>query len=337
MKQKKLSLQIQFINKIKSSHWRTTNILLVNELSDLLEISPDSAYRRIRGETSFTLDEIVKICEHYKISFDSFSGSDVGAVTFYYESLKNHEESFKVYLKSIFQGLEILQKYENRHIFYAAEDIPIFHLFKFPELSSFKIFYWMKSVLNVPSLRDKKFDVSLIDKEILDIGKKIFEIYNTIPSTEIWTELTINSLLKQIGYYSESGLFENKETLFIICKQLVVMLKSIQKQAELSTKFVSEKKIYENPNNFSLYASEVEIGNNCILTTIGESKTVYLTCNTFNKMLTTNVNFCNETETWFKNLIKQSVLISGVGEKQRYRFFQKEIEKVNELIERLKI
>ncbi len=47
-----------------------------------------------------------------------------------------------------------------------------------------------------------------------------------------------------------------------------------------------------------------------------------------NMMTTTNSLFVNEAEEWLKNLIKKSILISGVGEKQRNQFFKKLLEKL---------
>jgi hypothetical protein len=54
-------------------------------------------------------------------------------------------------------------------------------------------------------------------------------------------------------------------------------------------------------------------------------------------LLTFNLNYCNENEQWIQNLIKKSVLISSVSEKQRLQFFRninKLIDKAQEEIER---
>ncbi|MGZ3951847.1 MAG: helix-turn-helix domain-containing protein, partial [Flavisolibacter sp.] len=56
-------LQQQLFNYIKDSQ---PHISLADELCDLLEISYDSAYRRIRGEKPLTLLELKALCEKYK-------------------------------------------------------------------------------------------------------------------------------------------------------------------------------------------------------------------------------------------------------------------------------
>ncbi len=48
------------------------HISFVDEIAEVLNISNDSAYRRIRGEKSITLEEIKKLCTTFKISLDSY-------------------------------------------------------------------------------------------------------------------------------------------------------------------------------------------------------------------------------------------------------------------------
>ena len=45
--------------------------IMVNEIADLLNISVDSAYRRIRGDKAIEIQETALLCTHYKISLDA--------------------------------------------------------------------------------------------------------------------------------------------------------------------------------------------------------------------------------------------------------------------------
>jgi hypothetical protein len=42
--------------------------LLVDIVSDVLDIGKDSAYRRIRGEKQLNIDEAYKLCKHFHLS-----------------------------------------------------------------------------------------------------------------------------------------------------------------------------------------------------------------------------------------------------------------------------
>ena len=48
------------------------HISLVDELAELLNLSNDSAYRRLRGEKEMGFEELAIVCAHYKVSLDHF-------------------------------------------------------------------------------------------------------------------------------------------------------------------------------------------------------------------------------------------------------------------------
>ena len=95
MKEASLVRQVVFFERIKDLI--PTNTSLVYELADLLQISTDSIYRRIRGETTLTFDELEIICNKYKISFDSFINMESNNVTFNYTLMEEGDISFVTY------------------------------------------------------------------------------------------------------------------------------------------------------------------------------------------------------------------------------------------------
>jgi len=319
-------LQLSFFERIKES--LPENISFIDELADTLDVSNDSAYRRLRGETALTIGEVSLLCSKYNISFDMFANKDE-STSFKYSTLQNSDE-FVGYLQSILADIKQIRQSNDNQIIYAAVDIPIFHHFNYPELSAFKMFYWMKAVVGVGEFNNKKFSAEIIDDEISNIGKEIYNEYNNIPSIEIWTAETINSLIKQIEFYWESGNFATKEDALIVCNQVKAEIKQIELQAELSNKQIDNSD--NESSSFTLYYSDIEIGNNCIFTKRSDMKAVYLSVHTFNKLITVNQKFVSHTEEWLNNLISKSIPISGVAEKNRYQFFRKANDKIDKLI-----
>jgi hypothetical protein len=317
------SAQKIMIQKIKESLPKSTSF--VDEIADLLKISNDSAYRRIRGETALTIEEIALICKHFKFSFDTFiNNNDDNFVTFAHHQLSSHLNTFEDYLQNMKNELSKMLKYaeHERHVIFAAEDVPVFQHFVHPYLTAFKMFYWNKSILNSTGYEGKKFEATLIDSKLLDLALDIYNIYSQISSVEIWSDDTANSTLKQIEFYWDAGVFKSKKDALLVCEEMRAMLERINRQAELNVKLDSNNKSVSTSNNYALYHSDLMIGNNCILASKGDVKETYISYHNFNFMLTTNAAFCNETELWLKNLIQKSNLISGVAEKHRYRYFK---------------
>lgn len=318
MENKSKIIQEQFLQRVKSAV--PPNVSFVDELADLLKLSTDSAYRRIRCETLFNIEEITLICKHFRVSFDPEVHHMSNKVTFDYLKLDDKKENFKLWLMFISGDVKRIGTSPNNQIIYGADDVPIWHHFFDPELTSFKLFYWLKSILNAPEFSDLNYDPSLIDSDMLVSAREMLKNYNEINSIEIWTEDTLNSNLKQVEYFWESGFFNSKTDALRLCDLYLEELNLVLKKAAKSSKLIEKGE--SGRENFKLYKSEVMIGNNSILASIGSTKIAYVSNNTFNMMSTTSADFVHENELWLNNLLRKSTLISGVAEKQRNQFFR---------------
>ncbi|UCH14438.1 MAG: hypothetical protein JSV22_00370 [Bacteroidales bacterium] len=308
---------------------------LVFELSELLGLSSDSVYRRLRGETLLTIEEVQQICTKFNISFDSICGSDdLTTVAFKFHRIRG-ENDFKEHLISIRNDLKVLQTKEDVHVTYAAIDMPFFHNFRFPVINTFKSFYWLKSVSNYPAYQPLKFSCKFINEELNNLGMEIYKIYCSLPSTEIWTDLIHNSILKQISYYWDSGEFSSKDDALQLCDEVEQQFALIRQMAEKCSKIPDEEQTVKKKDNFEVYFSEIQVATHCIQVRVDNFKTVYLSNQTFNKLVTSNVSFNEETDRWLNNIIKKSILISGVGEKQRYKFFKSVFDKISALKDKI--
>jgi len=304
---------------------------LVYELSELLGISTDSVYRRLRSETLLDITEIQKICLHYNISFDSICGcEDSGLVSFQYQPIKELSD-FNNWLATLANDLKALQNKENAHVIYAAIDIPIFHNFRFPLVSYFKTLYWLKSITNHPNYQNVKYSLNDLSNEFILKGKAMHELYAAVPSTEIWTDLITYSLLRQIDYYWDSGEFASKDDAMALCNEVEKEFEYLLTSARTSSKSPDKQKIPGEKVNYQLYDCDIEIATNCVMVINGNMKTVYLSTQTFNIIKTSNIVFVEETHRWLNSLLKKSTLISDVGEKQRSLFFKEAYEKIAQL------
>lgn len=324
-------IQVQFLQRVKSA--LPANVSFVDELADLLDISQDSAYRRLRGETLFNIEEITLICKHFRVSFDPEIEHMSNKVTFDYLKLDDKKENFRRWLMFIAGDVKKIGTSPNNQITYGADDVPIWHHFYDAELTAFKLCYWLKSIMNAPEFTDINFSPDLLDSDMIESAMEMLKNYNEINSVEIWTVDTLNSNLKQIEYFWDSGFFNSRKDALRICDLYHEELNIIQKKASHSSKLIAQGE--SGRENFKMYKSEVMIGNNSILANIGSTKIAYVSNNTFNMMSTTSADFVHENELWLNNLLKKSELISGVAEKQRNQFFRILRDKVEMVRQRI--
>ncbi|MES2656304.1 MAG: hypothetical protein V4620_11985 [Bacteroidota bacterium] len=323
------NIQNSFIEKIKAAIPQNEN--LVQSIADVLNISVDSAYRRIRGEKLFNINEVALLCSTLKINFDSNINANSNQAYFNFNNLEHDKTKFKNWLNAILDNLKQISARPENSIIYSADDVPIWHHFNDDLLIRFKLFYWLKTILCDADFIDKKFDTQLIPEELVTIAKEVSHYYNQTTSTEIWTEDTFNSTLKQVEYFWDSGFFNTQKDAFDVCSSIKNEITLLQKMCEKSSKLENGKE------NFTMYCSEVMVGNNSIVAQIGSTKLSYVSYNTFNMMITANASFVNEAEEWLKNLMKKSILISGISEKQRNQFFNKIHQKIDKLEQSIKV
>ncbi len=305
------------------------DIALVDEIAQLLSISNDSAYRRMRGKTDLTLTETYILAAHYKISVDSLFSSKGNTVSCNYIKMTSNTVDFEAYLKYLLQQLIQVNKDPDVKFIYAAEEIPIFRSFHSAKLSAFKLFYWQRSVLNIADLQTKKFDWDIISAEQLQLANQLHESYMQVPTIEIWTSETIQTNIKQIEYYFESGAFQNKADAITCLQELKDMVTLMNTQAERESK----DSLLQVP--YKLYNSELIIGTNCIFIEAFGNYSSHISFNTFNSLAINNKEFCDEVDNWMRNLIKKSTLISGTAEKQRFKFFNSNYKAIDACIERI--
>lgn len=312
-------LQKRFFNQLKSR--LPQHMSMVDEIAELLNISNDSSYRRIRGEKAITLEEIQKLCNHFKLSLDQLLSIDTDTTLFYGQWADYRNFNFETYLADMLRQLQQINRFENKMMYYEAKDIPLFHHFQFPELAAFKYFFWMKSILQYPSLSKKTFSIKDIPDSIFELGKKITETYSEIPSVEIWSVETINSSIRQIEYYREGGVFENESDVELIYSQLEQLVDHLERQAEHGIKFPLNKPIEGREKNFQLFFNEVILGHNTILASMGDAQIVFLNHGVLNYLITQDKKFCDNTFSSLQNIMRKSILISSVSEKERNKFF----------------
>ena len=267
-----------------------THTSLVDEVAERLSISSDGVYRRLRNETPLRLDEAAKLCQEFNISLDEIVHSTQNqSILFQPSGIKNGALHFEEYLQGLLGLFTEMQTMGVKSSLYAAKDIPVFHLYQFPELALFKMFFWRKTIYNDPELEGKQFDLSSNDESqerCISLCKQIAAKYALMPSKEIWNEETSYSFIKQIGYYYEAGLFKRKEDAIRLCEQVEALFGHLKKEAEFGYKFLANDPPENRVENFWLYYNDLVLIDNVIVVEFENSLQSFLIYNSIDYLST---------------------------------------------------
>ncbi len=303
---------------------------LADAVAGVLHLSIDSVYRRIRGETPLVLEETKLLCEHFAISLDSLISARPGAVLFYTERLHAEHFSFTEYLAGIRDQLKKLEQAPKKEIIYVSKDLPLFHNFSDEPLFAFHYFFWMKSILRHPDFEGQNFSPDCLTDEIRSLGAEILDLYNRIPSTEVWNTECINSIIFQLEYYREAGYFNSAADAMQVYESVLHVIAHIREQAEQGSKFLPGRHSGVYPDNLKFFYNRITLGDNTILAVAGEQVLAYVNYDVINYMTTTDQQFCRDMMAEVRSLIRRSTMISHSGEKQRNIFFHLLTSKVED-------
>ena len=320
------SVQQLFFQHVKEH--LPAHLSLADEVAELLDISNDSAYRRIRGEKAISFEEIRTLCSHFRISLDQLFHLENDTLLFSGKFINHSDFDFQQYLQGILGLLQHITSFDRKEIQFMSKDIPLFHHFNFPELAAFKSFFWMKTILQYPLYNKTRFVLDQSMDTIIPFCAKIIAAYNQIPSQEIWHVESIHATLRQIEYYKDTKLFASEQDLEKVYDRLQATIDHIEAQVETGIKFSLQEKQPGKGAALRFYINEFILGDNTYLVHINDSRMVLLNHSVLNTIRTQDSNFTRYTEEHFQNIIRKSTQISGVGEKERSKFFHALREKI---------
>jgi len=312
-----MKYQHAFLKAIRSKIPKSAS--LIDEIALVLEISYDASHRRISEKSKFSIDETIKLAEHFNISLDNLYSKKEKVIvekTIEIATLKDMLE----YFKSSADQIALLTKNPKTKLFYSAKDIPLFYFMEGTILSKFKAFVW----LNLLNSNQKKvaFENFVIDESFAEYMQKLKNSYENAFVNEVWNDTTINSSLQQILYFYESGLL-NIKSANAMCKDLKRIIHLIQEKCNTPQ------------NNFSLYYNELILLNNNMLIETDEKLTMFVPYTLLGYFITNHEDSCKNVYHFFQQQILNSKPLSQSGIKEQNLFFNRAIRKIDYYIEKI--
>lgn len=294
-------------------------VSLVSAVADALGISQSVAYKKIRGESHLTLSQIEQLCECYNSSFYMTGTGNRTVATVSFTPFAAASVSVTQYLNSLQQFLMHLAAQKNLLLSCATDDIPLFHLFAYPELTAFKLHYWQFRMAKDAPMVLRMQDWS---EQKLKSARNLHALYGKVASSEIWTRSSLLNTVQQIRHSAESGIVTDKGLGRLVCEQLKLALTDIEALAvdehksDTSVRF--EWMFYDIIGSIT-YLAESEAG-----------METFIRFNTFNTLHEVNGPLCTEVKHWMQTLKRDSTGFSGQGSLHRRRYMQEAFSAIDE-------
>lgn len=310
-----------------------SHVTINQALIKTLKINKDAASRRINGKTPFTYSEVCALSKAYNIHLMPAQSSQHSNIVFGYVPFKSKQVDSKHFFQTISSLLQDMAAKPKAQLYHVAPEVPVYHCYNYPLLLNFRLFYWGKYLLNNPYYTKRIFSETTIDSEITKHAKKAYENYCCVPSVEIWTPQSIQSILSQLSFCIETGDFLNKEEVETVINELSQMIQRIKQMAEENNKAFDFDKKLTVP--FQFYKIDVNINTSNLLAVMDSHKISFQQFNAINFMNTTQADFCNDNFDWIQNIQSKASLLSGAGIVERQRYFNSVTKQIKEFKEEL--
>ena len=298
------------------------NLSLADEIADVLDVSIDSAYRRIRGEKQLSFEEIQKLSNHFHISVDKILNLKSDSILFSGSHLQHTNFDFLKYLDdNIYKNVSYVASFEQKELIYFCKDLHLFYFCMFPELAAFKFFVWMKTLLQYPAYASEKFSLEKIEDSFFEKAKKIAAVSCQIPITQILNVENIQITLRQIEYYKDTGLFASKSELTLLYNKLEEMVSHMENVCAAGRNYLPGEKPLLTHAPLKMYVNDFVLGDHSNVAILNGRKMCFINHNIINFISTQDEEFCNYSYHFMQNIIRKSTQISEVGERERVVFF----------------
>ncbi len=327
-------LQIYLIRALMQRHECKSD--LVEQLCCDLSLSRRSAYNRLNGTVSFSLEELgVLIKKKYLKADDLFSTDhkeESGDVYDYPGSADDFVESL---LTKWFFAMEHISNQKQAQLFLLTNSLPFLLAAYHPDLVKLKIYLNARFLWRHPEFEFRKLDFQ--DKTYNSVDSfctNLTETYGQLPSTEIWGISTFFLTLKQINLLYNTRSLIDKSMATYLGRLLLKIVDRSEKYALAGFKQLKNiSDIQPNAVNFELLFNEIfTVGEYIILTWKSGELFDSFIYNPIYGVLDTKYQK-RETERYLLQLKQSSIQLSSTDPERRSLYFQNLREKVDAFIE----
>ncbi|MDR0866325.1 MAG: hypothetical protein LBO74_15550 [Candidatus Symbiothrix sp.] len=292
-------------------------------LMEILQISRESAYRRIRGEIPFSVDELALLSRELKFSIDEIVVDNKSNHTFFDLSLiktSGSSNEFSSLLQRYYTHLKSMLEKNPEQTIVALNRVPPVFRVSFNTIFKFTYYEWLQHNSEISS--DQHFSTVFVTPEIMAWQEKIRSVLLQFNhTTMIWDPNVFLSLIKDIQYYYQRKLM-SEEDVDLLKKEITAMIDLSEKTAKIGSLGNSKVHVYLSPLFINASTSYVRFDH-----TVKTFIWVFIA----NPIIVNNPEVCSLQKRWLYSLRRQSTLISQSNEIQQAEFFDRQREYLDQL------
>jgi len=289
----------------------------IDYLMEALNISRESVYRRIRGDISFTLEEIAKLSVELGFSIDELVIKDMHSRLFFdlrVSEAQTPSENYVTIFRQNFQSLFDLPLVKEVESIEIINRVPLGFIIFFNHLFKFTYYRWMHQNQET-SLKYFYSDVIMPEKLISLQQKAIDSMRKFRNNTYIFDPDIFLNLVQSIQYYYKRRLIDENE-FYLLKDDLLGLVNMVESIAQTGLNKSGTK------NN--IYLSSLNVESSSRYVKYGEQVQSQFYVDAMEPIIIANPNLCGIHKKWIDSMRKYATLITQSNEILQVRYFNKQ-------------
>ncbi len=290
---------------------------MVIELSEVLNVGRDAIYRRLRGDTVLSADELILLAKKYNIDLNF----DQNRQELYYNNPAYETEQEVDYFRQLARDAGHIIEIEGISIDYATPELPIYYDLLAPTLLAFKVYVYGLTSWNFSKWKGKPFHPSLVSPEVNEIARQLSAGLFQLPGRELWSVGIFDITLRQVVHAVETGRLENPGLVKTIFKEIDSIINHMEEMAGNGKRYLPGEQDKENLPDFQVFHNELTNTNNVIIVKSPKFSSVFSTFVNPNYIVCKDKRIQQQIENWFENLVESSNSLNATGGKYKEKYF----------------
>ena len=293
-------------------------------LSNLLNISRESAYRRIRGEINFSFEEIAILSQDLGFSLDNIVGTKRDGNALFNIHMLQDIDYLDIYVTKILEyGRLFREKSEqmDTKVRISINKMPYFFHIYYKSLSRFQIYKWLYQ--NQKITPNDRFSSFVLPEKVLNAHQTFFQDIQKVRNvTVIMDNNVFWSVAKDIDYFYKRGLLSEEE-LIVLKAELHAIVNWVEQ--------VATDGVCPNGGKIDMYVSAVDLEASYLHFEYGLGQFSQVRIYSISAIDSFNERLCRIQKEWIESQKRYSVLISESGEMQRFEYLNKQREYIDNI------
>lgn len=301
-----------FISKLKS----VINGSSIDILTDILPLSKEAIYRRLRGEVQFSYSEVVLIARKLNLSLDELVFGDNDHIRFNYLASQGSEPS-EIYANTLKTSIDVFNLYENSkdtRLYMASTNIPLFFIAPYDHLFRFYYYEFIYSRTHSNTINKKYRDIEVPTQIKQDVTVYV-DRFSSMDTTIMLSDNMFEYYMNTLKYFISVNLI-NKSEAELIKKDLYNMIDQMEA--------ITTKGVLDNGSQMNVYLVEVSIDSFWGYIQNQTKEVAFARILPFGHAISHSPSVCRSYKESINCLKKYASLISQSGSTLRTEYFNKQ-------------